>query len=159
MSKLVLNDLEVEIPENWNDQGMVTLTLPSTDKNVRPNIIITKERLQTKTNLKDYFEKIKASVQARGIDSFKILEEKDVSLSGVAAKMMVCTWDLAAMKKMMGDKAQNMEHIQEGQMVKQIQVTTLKNEVAINLTASFPADQFDLYTRPFQKFLQSFKFI
>jgi hypothetical protein len=37
--------------------------------------------------------------------------------------------------------------------VQQIQVSFIRNDVAVNLTASFPAEQFDLYARPFQKFL------
>jgi hypothetical protein len=159
MSKLMFSDFEVDLPSNWTDQGMVTLTMPSTDPKVRPNIIVTKEILREETTLADYFEKIKASVQARGIESFKIISEKDVGLSGVPAKMMVCTWDLAAMKKMMGPQAQGMEHIKPGQMVQQIQVSCLQGPVAINITASFPADQFQIYTRPFQKFIEGFKFL
>lgn len=154
-----MSDFEAVLPENWHDQGMITLTLPSTDPKVRPNIIITKERLLKETDLTTYFDRIKKSVQQRGIQSFKILEEKDVALSGEEAKMMICTWDLSSMKKMMGPKAGNLEHIQEGQMVQQIQVTCVRGDVAINLTASFPADQFQIYTRPFQQFIEGFKFI
>jgi len=159
MSKLAMSDFEVELPENWTDQGMLTLTMPSTDKKVRPNIIITKEILQKTVDLNTYFEKIKTSVQARGIESFKILNEKDVSLNGVPAKMMVCTWDLSAMKKMMGPKGGNLDHIQPGQMVQQLQVSCIRKNVAINLTASFPAEQFELYSRPFQTFIKGFKFL
>lgn len=153
-----MSDFEVDLPANWKDQGMITLTMPSTDPKVRPNIIITKEWLPKEVDLNTYFEKIKASVQSRGIESFKILSEKDVNLSGSPAKMMVCTWDLASMKKIMGP-GNSMEHIQPGQMVQQIQVSCVRGMVAINLTASFPADQFQIYTRPFQKFIEGFKFI
>ena len=95
MAKVTMSDFEVELPSNWQDQGMITLTLPSTDKKVRPNIIITKERLAAPVDLGTYFEKIKSSVKARGIESFQILEEKDTQLSGLPAKLMVCTWDLS----------------------------------------------------------------
>ena len=54
MSKLLLCDLELDVPANWKDQGMVTLTLPSTDKNIRPNIIVTKERLPQQIDLEAY---------------------------------------------------------------------------------------------------------
>ncbi|MBX7149408.1 DUF1795 domain-containing protein [bacterium] len=158
MATISMSDFNVELPENWKDQGMITLTMPSTDKKVRPNIIITKERLQTVVPLNEYFEKIKQSVQARGIESFQILSEQDVGLDGVPAKMMICTWDLSAMKKMVGPKSGNMDHIQDGQMVQQIQVSCVREDVAINLTASFPADQFDIYARPFQQFIAGFKF-
>lgn len=159
MAKVSMSDFEVELPSNWQDQGMVTVTLPSTDKKVRPNIIITKERLQSPVDLAAYFEKIKTSVQARGIDSFKILDERDTALAGVPAKMMVCTWDLSAMKKMMGPKPESFDHIKPGQMVQQIQVSCIRDDVAINLTASFPAEQFQIYSRPFQKFVEGFKFL
>lgn len=159
MAKITMSDFEVDLPANWKDQGMITLTMPSTDKKVRPNIIITKEWLEKEITLEEYFEKIKSSVKARGIESFQILSEKDVYLSKEPAKMMVCTWDLSAMKKMMGPKAQNMEHIKEGQMVQQIQISCLKGSEAINVTASFPADQFQIYSRPFQQFIEKFKFI
>lgn len=159
MAKITMSEFEVELPPNWKDQGMITLTMPSTDPKVRPNIIVTVERLQNPTDLASYFDKIKKSVQARGINSFKVISEKDVALSGIPAKMMICTWDLAAMKTMMGPKAANLEHIQDGQMVQQIQVSCLRNTVAINLTASFPAEQFELYSRPFQNFIKGFKFL
>ena len=61
MAKLFLSDLEVELPANWQDQGMITLTIPSTDKNVRPNVILTKERLNQPVDLQTYFSKIKES--------------------------------------------------------------------------------------------------
>lgn len=157
MGKLVLNDLEMDIPGNWKDQGMVTLTLPSTDKNVRPNIIVTKERLTQPVDLKTYFEKIKQSVVSRGIQSFEIMEEFEFDAGGIPAMQMVCRWDLSAMKNMAGP-GQNFDHIQPGQMVQQIQVSLIKDDQALNFTASFPADQFELYSRPFDKFVRSVKF-
>ena len=47
--------------------------------------------------------------------------------------------------------------VQEGQIVKQIQVTLLKEKLAINMTASFPEDRFQDYYGPFQQFLKSLK--
>ncbi|KAB2838375.1 DUF1795 domain-containing protein [Deltaproteobacteria bacterium PRO3] len=157
MGKVVLNDLEFDVPSNWQDQGMVTLTIPSTDKNVRPNIIITKERLAQPTDLATYFGKIKEAVKARGIQTFQILDEREISIAGVPAMQMVCAWDLAAMKQMLGPNAEVLKNIKPGQKVQQIQVSFLKGDVAVNLTASFPAEQFEIYTRPFQKFLSTIK--
>ena len=157
MSKVVLSDLEFEVPPNWQDQGMVTLTIPSTDKNVRPNIIITKERLAQQVDLETYFEKIKEAVKARGIQTFEILDERDVKVGGLPAKQMVCAWDLEAMKQMLGNNPEVLKNIKPGQKVQQIQVTFLKEDVAVNLTASFPADQFEIYSRPFQKFIATIK--
>ena len=45
MPRLELAEISAELPENWNVQGMLTLTLPSPDKNVKPNVIVTKEYL------------------------------------------------------------------------------------------------------------------
>ncbi len=157
MGKVVLNDLEFEVPANWQDQGMVTLTIPSTDKNVRPNIIITKERLAQPVDLATYFSKIKEAVKARGIQTFKILDERDLNVGGIPAKQMVCAWDLEAMKQMLGPNAEALKNIKPGQKVQQIQVSFIKNDVAVNLTASFPAEQFEIYARPFQKFLSTIK--
>lgn len=157
MGKVVLNDLEFEVPANWQDQGMVTLTIPSTDKNVRPNIIITKERLAQPVDLATYFGKIKEAVKARGIQTFQILDEREISVGGVPAMQMVCAWDLAAMKQMLGPNAEVLKNIKPGQKVQQIQVSFIKGDVAVNLTASFPAEQFEIYTRPFQKFLSTIK--
>lgn len=157
MAKLVLCDMEMDVPDNWKDQGMVTLTLPSTDKKVRPNIIVTKERLTQPIDLMTYFEKIKQSVQARGIKSFEIIDELELDVGGVPAMQMICRWDLSAMKSMAGP-GQNMDHIKEGQMVQQIQVSLIKDDEAINFTASFPAEQFQLYQRPFDKFVMGLVF-
>jgi len=157
MGKVVLNDLEFEVPSNWQDQGMVTLTIPSTDKNVRPNIIITKERLAQPVDLPTYFAKIKEAVKARGIQTFQILDERQLTVGGIPAMQMVCSWDLEAMKQMLGANAEALKNIKPGQKVQQIQVSFIKNDVAVNLTASFPAEQFEIYARPFQKFLSTIK--
>lgn len=158
MGKVVLSDLEFDIPASWQDQGMVTLTIPSTDKNVRPNIIITKERLTQAVDLPTYFAKIKEAVKARGITTFQILDERQISVGGVPAMQMVCSWDLEAMKQMLGTNAEALKNIKPGQKVQQIQVSLIKGDVAVNLTASFPAEQFEIYARPFQKFLSTIKY-
>lgn len=158
MPKLLLCDLELDVPSNWKDQGMITLTLPSTDKNIRPNIIVTKERLPQQVDLNTYFQKIKQSIQSRNIKSFEILDERDLQVGGVAAKQMVCRWDLSAMKDM-NRGGQNLEHIKEGQMVQQIQLSLIKGDYAVNFTASFPAEQYPLYERPFMKFVTGMKFV
>lgn len=157
MGKVVLNDLEFDVPANWQDQGMVTLTIPSTDKNVRPNIIITKERLAQAVDLPTYFSKIKEAVKARGIQTFKILDERELNIGGIPAMQMVCSWDLEAMKQMLGPNAEALKNIKPGQKVQQIQVSFIKDQVAVNLTASFPAEQFEIYSRPFQKFISTIK--
>jgi hypothetical protein len=159
MPKLSFSDFSIEIPDNWKDQGMMTLTMPSTDPKVRPNIIVTKERLNQPVTLDEYFERIKKSVQSRGIESFKIVAENDVMLSSQPGKMLICAWDLSAMKEMMGAMGQNLDHVKPGQTVKQIQVTCVRNDVAINITASFPEEQFEVYARPFQQFIKNFQFL
>ncbi len=158
MPNINLIGLEAEIPENWQVQGMLTLTLPSPDKNVRPNVILTKEFLPRPMELAEYFGRIKESIEKRGIKDLKISDEKDLVISGVRGKIMVCSWDVSAMAAMLGkDKAQKLDHIKPGQQVKQIQVTLLKDNLAINMTASFPSDKFDIYYRPFQQFLKGLK--
>lgn len=155
MAKMAFSDIQFDIPDNWEDQGMVTLTMPSTDKKVRPNIICTKELLPQPVDLPTYFSKIKEAVKARGIQSFQILDEREIKIAGLPAMQMVCAWDLEAMKQMLGDNPEALKNVEAGQKVQQIQVSFLKGQVAVNLTASFPADQFDVYSRPFQKFLST----
>lgn len=158
MLNINLVGLEAEIPDNWSVQGMLTLTLPSSDKNVRPNVILTKEFLPRPMELAEYFGRIKESIEKRGIKDLKISEEKDLVVSGVRGKIMICSWDVSSMAAMLGkDKAKKLENIKPGQQVKQIQVTLLKDQLAINMTASFPADKFDIYYRPFQQLLKSLK--
>ncbi len=158
MPKILLNELEAEIPPSWQDQGMITFTIPSPDKNVKPNIILTKEMLPQAIALKDYFQKIKESILKRGIRDFKITDERQIQVAGLPAMIMVCTWDVSAMKQMLSQGGGPAPEIKPGQMVKQVQVTLLKGSVAINLTGSFPAEQFDIYFRPFQNFLKTLKF-
>ena len=164
MGKVHLNDLEFETPSSWQDQGMMTFTLPSPDKNIKPNIILTKERLAQPVPLKDYFSRIKQSIISRGIQDFKITDEREIILAGVKGIQMICTWDVSAMKQMLAQQqaqqapGQPLPEIKPGQVVKQVQVTLMKDQTAVNLTGSFPADQFDLYYRPFQNFLKTLKF-
>ncbi|OGQ49891.1 MAG: hypothetical protein A3I09_03325 [Deltaproteobacteria bacterium RIFCSPLOWO2_02_FULL_47_10] len=158
MPTITIPGLEAEIPENWQVQGMLTLTLPSPDKNVRPNVILTKEFLPRPMELAEYFGRIKESIEKRGIKDLKVSDERDIVVSGVRGKMMICSWDVSAMAAMLSkDKEKKLEHIKPGQQVKQIQVTLLKEQLAINMTASFPSDKFDIYYRPFQQFLKTLK--
>ncbi|MFH1874210.1 MAG: hypothetical protein ABH859_03375 [Pseudomonadota bacterium] len=159
MANINLSGLTANIPDDWQVQGMLTLTLPSQDPNVKPNIILTKEYLPKASDLATYFGKIKESIQKRGIKDLKISDEKDIAISGVRGKMMVCSWDVSAMAEMMKQKNPNAPapNIQPGQIVKQVQVTLLKDSLAINMTASFPADKFEEYYKPFQEYLKSLK--
>jgi len=141
---------------------MLTFTLPSPDKNVKPNIILTKERLPQAIPLRQYFDRIKQSIMSRGIRDFKVTDEREIIIGGVKGIQMVCTWDVSAMKQMLAAQqgpGQPPPDIKPGQMVQQVQVTLLKDVTAVNLTGSFPADQFDLYFRPFQNFLKTIKFL
>lgn len=158
MSIIELSGLKAELPNDWSCQGMLTLTLPSPDKKIKPNVILTKEFLPKPVELSEYFGKIKESILKRGIQDLKISNEKDIVVSGVRGKMFVCQWDVAQMAKMMNQKqGEAPPQIQPGQIVKQVQVTLLKDNLAINMTASFPADQFETYYKPFQEFLKSVK--
>lgn len=154
-----IGGLSAEIPADWQTQGMLTLTLPSSDKNVRPNVIVTKEYLPGPMGLNEYFGRIKDSITKRGIQDLKVTDERDLAISGVKGKLMVCQWDVSAMAAMMSKENPNQPppNVKPGQMVKQVQVTLLKDSLAINMTASFPADQFDTYYKPFQQFLKSLK--
>lgn len=159
MPRIELAEIAAELPENWNVQGMLTLTLPSPDPNVKPNVIITKEYLPKEADLASYFGRIKESIKKRGIKDLKISDEKDIAISGVRGKMMVCSWDVSAMAEMIKQRQPDKPapEIQPGQIVKQIQLTLLKEKLAINMTASFPADKFQDYYKPFQQFLKSLK--
>lgn len=157
--KIALGEFQFGLPENWQEQAMITLTLPSADKNIRPNVIVTKEYLPQETSLEDYYAKVKESIEKRGVESFTVHEEDDIELDGLPAKMIVCSWDLSAMKRMMGAEGEKqLPHVKEGQVVKQVQVSSVYGPVAINVTASFPDDQFEVYFQPFQDFIQSFEF-
>ncbi|MBI4126470.1 MAG: hypothetical protein HY465_03155, partial [Deltaproteobacteria bacterium] len=76
MSRIEVGELSAEFPADWNVQGMLTLTLPSPDKNVKPNVIVTKEYLPKEVELNDYFARIKESIQKRGIKDLQISDEK-----------------------------------------------------------------------------------
>ena len=159
MPRIELAEMAAETPEDWSVQGMLTLTLPSPDPIVKPNVIITKEYLPKEVDLASYFGRIKESIKKRGIKDLKISEEKDIVISGVRGKMMVCSWDVSAMAEMLKERQPDRPapEIQPGQIVKQIQLTLLKEKLAINMTASFPEDKFQDYYKPFQQFLKSLK--
>ena len=159
MPHIELAEFTADTPDEWNVQGMLTLTLPSDDPNVKPNVIVTKEYLPKEVDLATYFGRIKDSIQKRGIKDLKISDEKDIAISGVRGKMMICSWDVSAMAEMMKQREPNRPapNIKPGQIVKQIQVTLLKEQLAINMTASFPDDKFQDYYKPFQLFLKSIK--
>ncbi len=159
MSRVELAELAAVLPEDWNVQGMLTLTLPSDDPNVKPNVILTKEYLPGDVDLATYFGRIRESILKRGIKDLKISDEKDIAISGVRGKMMVCSWDVSAMAEMLQQQQPDRPapKIKEGQLVKQIQVTLLKGRLAINMTASFPDEKFNEYYKPFQQFLKNLK--
>ncbi len=159
MSRVELAELTADLPDDWNVQGMLTLTLPSDDPNVKPNVILTKEYLPGEVDLTTYFGRIRESILKRGIKDLKISDEKDIAISGVRGKMMVCSWDVSAMAEMLKQQQPDRPapNIKEGQLVKQIQVTLLKGKLAINMTASFPDEKFNEYYKPFQQFLKNLR--
>lgn len=159
MPNIDIGGLTAEIPETWQVQGMLTITLPSPNPNVKPNVILTKEYLPKEIDLASYFGRIKESIQKRGIKDLKISDEKDIAISGVRGKIMLCSWDVSAMAEMMKQRqpTKPAPAIKPGQIVKQVQVTLLKDRLAINMTASFPAEKFEEYYKPFQLFLKSLK--
>lgn len=159
MPNIELMGFSATIPDDWQVQGMITITLPSPDPNVKPNVIVTKEYLPKPMDLASYFGRIKESIQKRGIKDLKISDEKDIAISGVRGKIMVCSWDVSAMAEMMKQRQPNAPapEITPGQIVKQVQVTLLKDKLAINMTASFPAEKFEEYFKPFQQFLKTLK--
>lgn len=159
MPKVELAEVAADIPDDWNVQGMLTLTLPSPDPNVKPNVILTKEYLPAEVDLATYFGRIRESIVRRGIKDLKISDERDIAISGVRGKMMICSWDVSAMAEMLKQQQPDRPapNIQPGQIVKQIQVTLLKGLLAINMTASFPDDKFQDYFKPFQNFLKALK--
>lgn len=159
MAHIEIGGITADIPETWQVQGMLTITLPSPDPNVKPNVILTKEYLPKEIDLASYFGRIKDSIQKRGIKDLKISDEKDIAISGVRGKIMVCSWDVSAMAEMMKQRQPNKPppQIKPGQIVKQVQVTLLKERLAINMTASFPAEKFEEYYKPFQQFLKGLK--
>jgi len=149
--------LEGEVPDAWGVQGMLTLTLPSPDKNIRPNVILTKEYFPKEVDLNEYFERMKESILKRGIKDLKITDEREIVISGVKGKMMICSWDVSAMASVLGKENEQLKNISPGQVVKQVQITLIKGALVINMTASFPGDKFEIYYRPFQQFLKSLK--
>lgn len=159
MSKIEMGELSAMIPDDWNVDGMLTITLPSADKNVKPNVIVTKERLPQPVDLNTYFSHIRGSIEKRGIKDLKISDEKDIAISGVRGKMMVCSWDVSAMAELLKKEnpRQKTPKIEPGKVVKQVQVTLLKGQLAINMTASFPEDKFKEFYGPFQQFLKTLK--
>jgi len=159
MPRVELSEIAADLPEDWNVQGMLTLTLPSSDPNVKPNVILTKEYLPGEVDLATYFTRIRESILKRGIKDLKISDEKDIAISGVRGKMMVCSWDVSAMAEMLRQQqpGRPAPEVKKGQIVKQIQVTLLKEKLAINMTASFPEEKFQEYYKPFQGFLKSLK--
>lgn len=159
MPRIEMAEFAAETPEDWNVQGMLTLTLPSQDPNVKPNVIVTKEYLPKEVDLPTYFGRIRESIEKRGIKDLKISDEKDIAISGVRGKLMICSWDVSAMADLMKQRQPDRPapNIKPGQIVKQIQVTLLKDKLAINMTASFPEERFQEYYKPFQLFLKSLK--
>lgn len=159
MPHIEMAELSANLPAEWTVQGMLTITLPSSDPNVKPNVILTKEYLPKKINLATYFDRIKESIQKRGIKDLKISDEKDIAISGMRGKLMICSWDVSAMAEMLKKQSpdQPAPNIKPGQKVKQIQVTLLKENMAINMTASFPEEKFQEYYKPFQDFLKSLR--
>src|SRR3989338_6475462 len=136
MGNVDFNGIAMDIPENWTDQGMMTFTLPSPDPKVKPNVILTKERLPQPIDLKTYFAKIKETIQKRGIKDFRVSDEREIILGGIKAMQMICSWDVSAMKKLLGPQQQKqMAEVKPGQLVKQVQISMIKDQMAINMTA------------------------
>jgi len=144
MPVIEMAEIMAQTPVDWNVQGTLTLTLPSPDPRIKPNVILSKEYLPTDVGLDEYFGRIRTSIERRGIPDLQIIEERDIIVSGVRGRMMVCRWDVSAMAGLLRAREpyRPAPEIPPGQVVRQVQVTLLRGRLAINLTASFPDERF-----------------
>jgi hypothetical protein len=136
------------VPGSWLDQGMITFMLPSIDPDVRPNLLLVKERLSSPVDLADYVDRIIAGLTHRGIQSFQIVQLYDCRVSGrrIPAKVLVCEWDL-------GDVARFRRL--ERRRVCQYQLSAIYEDQAITLTATVPSEHQDYYLGQIERFVSS----
>ena len=159
MPDIKLGELSATIQDDWQVQGQMTILLPSADPNLKPNIILSKEYLPKPVDLATYSGKVKESIMKRDFQNLKISEEKDITISGINGKMIFCSWDISATTEKLKQKQPDapVPSIKPNLIVRQARVILLKENLAVNMTASFPADKFEEYYKQFRTCLKSLK--
>ena len=160
MQRIELGNFLALAPAEWSVQGVITVILPSPDPSVKPNIIITKENLGISISLEDYFNRAKSIILTNPFPSYQVCDERYITVGGVRAKMMVSQWNISDIRELQNYAgARFFDLPATKRVVKQILVTTLLQDLAVNITASVPADKFDgYYDTILDRFLGSLSF-
>lgn len=157
MKSFRLSNLQFETPDDWGDVCQISFILPSPVPHVKPNIIVTREKLDRPIPLTVYFARVKDQVAKQGISDLQIIEEGTIEVGGVRALTITYSWNVNNLKQLLAGAAEEVQ--QTSQPITQVYVSLIREQVAINLTSSFPTVHISLLRPLLERFLSTMQFI
>jgi hypothetical protein len=152
MPRVTLGPVSLEAPDDWT-LSTVILAGPL-DKNglqegerssgkFQRNFVVTTEQVPADTDLEDYVRRQEEGLVEAGVETTLIGEPEDVSLAGGRA------WGRLDERVIVGS---------DGQLVRQMQLVTLKSGIAFTMIAShLDGPPFERVRREFRDLLLSFQ--
>ena len=130
MSMYTMNDAELDIPEAWTDQSVNVFSASSAPP-VPMSLVITRDRLGPGQELAEFAE-VKLGELESQLDSFKVIEKRQVEVAGQVALEAEIRWS-----SKQGPVHQRQVYIDHGQKVLVLTAT------AAGTISEAYAEQFD----------------
>ncbi len=131
-------NFNLDIPDDWQDRSIISFVATVSPNEFAPNVVITKEFVDSETSVEDYANKQFAVTQAE-VEGLKIVERQNIEINGQPAVQIV--QKIAA----------------HGLNLQQLQTFVLSDEEIFIITCTATAAGFEQHLTRFQKIAQSLR--
>jgi len=139
----VCNDVQIPIPDDWDDASTIVLVGPASE-DFSPNVTISRDSLDEPQTPEQYAQSQRSELEEEfGSSGYHIMREGPIDLEGVPAYQRRHTFTLP----------------DTDLTVQQLQVYTVKDRVAITITATDRAEHFEQSRPLFTRIIKGFKFL
>ncbi len=131
-------NFNLDIPDDWQDRSIISFVAAVSPNEFAPNVVITKEFVDSETSVEDYANKQFAVTQSE-VEGLKIVEQQNITINGQPAVQIV--QKIAA----------------HGLNLQQLQTFVLADEEIFIVTCTATAAAFGQHLARFQKIVQSMR--
>ncbi len=136
--KLTNNGWNGELPEDWEDRSMITLTGPVDDDGFMANIVVTRDKIDANLSIEEYAQ-IQREAMDNEIPNVEVLDERATTLHGKPAFQRLQKFSI------------------EDQSIQQVQTFVLGNATVFVITGTSSVETFNNSIQAFKAFTESFE--
>ncbi len=127
------------MPDGWEDRSMITLVGETDASGFASNIVVTRQTIDSETNLEDY-ALMQAEMMQNEIGNLQVLDERAIEINGAQA--------FQRLQRFL---------VNENQIIQQVQTYFLHGEMIFAITGTATLEAFDRSIPAFKKFVETFK--